>query len=132
LLIFGIISYGYMLSFRQGLSQGVGEGARAAAVTPENTSTSDRQIRAREAINAGIGNYNVACNASSELVRDGSVVGQCVVSAPQTCSASTINARCVKVTVTYNYKDYPLVPDVPGIGLVLPDTLTVVSESQVS
>ena len=33
LLIFGIISYGMMLSFRQGLTQAASEGARAAAVT---------------------------------------------------------------------------------------------------
>jgi Flp pilus assembly protein TadG len=34
LLVFGVISYGYMLSFRQALSQGAAEGARAAAVSP--------------------------------------------------------------------------------------------------
>ena len=32
LLLFGIISYGYMLSFRQAMSQGASEGARAGAV----------------------------------------------------------------------------------------------------
>ena len=32
LLVFGIVTYGYMLSFRQAIGQGAAEGARAAAV----------------------------------------------------------------------------------------------------
>src|SRR4029079_19073677 len=32
LLLFGIIEYGYVLSFKQGLTQAAAEGARAAAV----------------------------------------------------------------------------------------------------
>ena len=33
-LVFGIIAFGYMLSFRQAMSQAAAEGGRAAAVRP--------------------------------------------------------------------------------------------------
>ncbi|WP_372734925.1 TadE/TadG family type IV pilus assembly protein [Nocardioides sp.] len=132
LLVFGIISYGYMLSFRQGISQGVAEGARAAAVAPAQLTATQKQTRAREAINSGLGNYGVACNSSNNLIKGGSVVGTCQVSSPQTCTGSTVNAMCVKVTVNYDYRENPLIPSVPGIGIVLPERLSVISEAQVN
>src|SRR5436305_1660402 len=38
-LLFGIISYGYVLSFKQGLTQAAAEGARAAAVAGSSATT---------------------------------------------------------------------------------------------
>ncbi len=39
-LVFGIISYGYLLSFRQSLSQAAAEGARASTRRARTTPTS--------------------------------------------------------------------------------------------
>jgi Flp pilus assembly protein TadG len=39
-LVFGIISYGYMLSYRQAVSQAASEGARAAAIVPSGMTPS--------------------------------------------------------------------------------------------
>lgn len=40
-LVFGIIAFGYMLSFRQALSQAAAEGGRAAAVKPAGTANGE-------------------------------------------------------------------------------------------
>lgn len=131
-LVYGIVSYGYMMSFRQAVSQGVSEGARAAAVAPGPMPADEKKTRAREAVNAGLDNYGVSCNDSGDVVKDGGVVGTCQISSPQTCTGSTQDAQCVVVTVSYSYRAHPLIPSVPGVGVVLPQTLTVKAESQVS
>lgn len=131
LLVFGVISYGFMLTFRQAVSQAAAEGARAAAVAPSTTSTGDRQARAVAAINDVLSVHGVTCSGGS-LVRSGSSAGTCTVSAPATCTAGGgTTATCVKVTLTYNYKDNQLIP---GIGslLPMPSALTYVSEVRVS
>src|SRR3954471_22991764 len=83
LLVFGVISYGYMLSFRQALSQGAAEGARAAAVSPY-PDASDKETAALDAINDAldVDAYGVTCTgvaANSPLKKDGVTVGTCSV-----------------------------------------------------
>ena len=46
-LLFGIASYGYMLSFKQGLTQAAAEGARAAAVEDPGAEPLDHRRQAR-------------------------------------------------------------------------------------
>jgi Flp pilus assembly protein TadG len=132
LLLFGIVSYGYMLSFRQAISQASAEGARAAAVAPSATSTTDRLARAEQAVNSGLGTYGVSCSGGA-LRRSGQTVGTCSISAPQACTASAVaGSRCVKVTLNYQYRSHSLLPSFPGLGVVLPDNLNYGSEAEVS
>ena len=65
LLLFGIISYGYMLSFRQALSQSAAEGARAAAVSPTTSTEEQTQAAALNALNQALETYGVSCNGTS-------------------------------------------------------------------
>lgn len=131
LLVFGIISYGFMLTFRQAISQAAAEGARSAAVAPSTTSTGDRQARAIAAINDVLSVHGVSCSGGS-LMRNGSSAGTCSVSAPAACSAGGgAPATCVKVTLDYSYRDNPLLPGL-GVGLLLPEHLRYVSEVRVS
>jgi len=134
-IVFGIISYGFMLSFRQSISQAAAEGARAAAVTPGGVSNPDLMSRAQEAINQALDSYGVKCTGTSgaagTLTHQGNAAGSCKVELNTTCKGSTVGATCAKVTLDYTYNDDPLVPDV-GYGYVLPDHLKYVSEVQVS
>ena len=59
MLVFGIIQYGYILSFRQALSQGAAEGARAAAVAPSSLTTAQKQTAATNAVQQALGSYGV-------------------------------------------------------------------------
>jgi Flp pilus assembly protein TadG len=133
LLVFGVISYGYMLSFRQALSQGAAEGARAAAVSPY-PDASDKEQAALDAINdaLGVDAYGVTCTgvtASSPLRKDGATVGTCSV-ITATCDSDPTK-DCVTVTLDYLYKDNPLLPNFPGVGLVLPAHLSYDATSRV-
>ncbi|GEP33138.1 hypothetical protein NSZ01_09060 [Nocardioides szechwanensis] len=110
LLLMGIIGYGYMLSFRQSISQAAAEGARAAAVAP---ATANREAIAKAAVASALG---VTC---------GSTYLACTVAFPATCT-------CVEVTVTHSYKADPSKPVFLGLGLVMPDKLTYKSVAEVS
>jgi Flp pilus assembly protein TadG len=129
-LIFGIVSYGYMLSFRQGISQAAAEGARVFAVAPSGspTVTSD----AIAAINRSLSSYGITCTASGTLTRSGQSVGTCTVPTAASACANNAAARCVKVEIRYSYRDHPLVPSFPGLGLTLPQTLAYDTTVQVN
>ncbi len=130
-LLFAVIGYGYMLSFRQAISQAAAEGARAAAVAPAALTDAEVKTRAITAINDALGSYDVTCTSAGLLMRGTSTAGTCVVSAPQTCTTSTVGAKCVKVTLDYTYSDDSLLPS-PGLGILLPDHLNYSTEAQVS
>jgi Flp pilus assembly protein TadG len=134
LLVFGVISYGYMLSFRQALSQGAAEGARAAAVSPYPASA-DKEASALNAINDAldVNAYGVTCSgaaANSPLKKDGATVGTCSVTTAACASDPTKD--CVTVQLDYRYKDNPLLPNFPGVGLVLPAHLAYDATARVS
>ena len=133
LLVFGIIAYGYMLSFRQALSQGATEGARAAAVSAYPT-PAQKVTDAVSGVNDALSSYGVRCDlpvgaTSGTLQRNGAAVGSCAVT-PATCVNNAL-ASCMSVQVVYDYKHNPLVPDVPGVGLMLPDSLAYTAVAQV-
>jgi Flp pilus assembly protein TadG len=124
LLVMGIISYGYMLSFRQALSQSAAEGARAAAVSPFPTAT-DRQAEGLAALNEALHSYGVSCDgyaAGSHLRKDSTDVGSCSVTIASCVNDPTKD--CVTTALAFAYEDNPLTPKLPGVGLVLPESLT--------
>jgi Flp pilus assembly protein TadG len=128
LLVFGIVSYGYLLSFRQAMSQAAAEGARAAAVTPDRTQAPGNAVLA---VNDALGSYGVSCTADGRLLHGTADAGTCRVSAPQTCSSGSTLAQCVRVELAYTYRDEPLVPAL-AIGFALPEELSYTTEVQVS
>ena len=138
-LLFAIISYGYMLSFRQAVSQAAAEAARAAAVAPASipdtaaSGVDSLEVRAIEAVNQGLESYGVTCTDTGALMHGSDPAGDCTISLPaQACSGSTVGATCVQVTLSYTYDDDSLLPSFPGLGVVLPDRLTYTTEAQVS
>lgn len=123
-LVMGVISYGYMLSFRQALSQGAAEGSRAAAVSPFPTASTKQQA-GLDALNEALTSYGVSCDgyaAGSHLKKNSVNVGTCSVLIAACANDATKD--CVKTSLDYAYKDNPLTPKFPGVGLVLPDSLT--------
>lgn len=117
ILVYGIITYGYMLSFRQSISLAAAEGARAAAVAPAGTSDADRQQRALDAVDRTIG-YGVDCT-----------------SAALTCTATIDPAcadyGCITVRLDYDWASDPLIPEF-GFGPVTPNHLVYETAAEVS
>ncbi len=123
LLVMGVISYGYMLSFRQALSQGAAEGARASAVSPY-PDAADKQASGLSALNEALTSYGVSCagTASGSYLKKNNVnVGTCSITTAACVGDPTKD--CVTVALNYRYQDHPLTPKFPGVGLVLPGQL---------
>jgi Flp pilus assembly protein TadG len=126
-LIFGIISYAYMMSFRQAMTQAAAEASRAAAIAP----TGQAQTRALAALNDAISPYGITCSGGS-LLRSGNSVGTCSVPSPAGCTSPADTNRCITVSVSYNYRSNPLLPSFPGLGVTLPQTIGFTSVAQVN
>lgn len=108
LLLFGVIAYGYMLSFRGSMSQAAAEGARAAAVSVD---ASKRESNARAAVEEALQAYGVSCSDPGMA---------CTFdAAPAGCASGT---SCFQVRLTYDYEDEPLIP-LPFVGVVMPDEI---------
>lgn len=114
-VVFGAISYAYMLSFRQTLSQGAGEGARAASVAPSTASAADRNTAAINAVN----------NAMASNVGKSMTCGQDNLTCTATeASCTNGSGTCMTVTISYPYRDHSLLPTVPGLGFTLPSVIS--------
>jgi Flp pilus assembly protein TadG len=118
-LLFGIISYGYALSFKQSLTQAAAEGARAAAVAASGSATTAAQSGVTHAVSA----FNKTCGSGGLT---------CTYSTLATDTACATNGTCMRVRVSYDYNHYPLMPKLPGLGLLLPDTIQATSITQVN
>jgi Flp pilus assembly protein TadG len=107
-LLFGIITYGYVLSFKQAMTQAAAEGARAGAVGSDVSA----------AVTRSVGAFNKTCGSG----------GLTCTFTTTSCSGHT----CQQVQLTYDYAHYPLLPKFPGLGLLLPGTLTSTSIAEVN
>ena len=123
-LVFAAISYAYMLSFRQTVSQSAAEGARAAAVAPSSTSTPDRMAAATAAVSAAMssGTGNLTCGQNYLT---------CTVTTVPNCGNGSSH-DCMSVTVEYPYRDHSLLPSVPGLGFMLPSSISYSAVAEVS
>jgi Flp pilus assembly protein TadG len=117
-LLFGIIEYGYVLSFKQGLTQAAAEGARAGAVGSDSAAIA-------AAVNKAVGAFKQTCNTGGLTCRNDTGVWPPV---PTACGTNT----CITIEVSYDWKNHPLLPKFPGLGLILPDTLKSTSVARVS
>lgn len=117
MVIWGLISYGIMFTYRQALSQAVGEGARAAVAAPTTAITS----AVTGAIGGALNSYGQTCGGTLT----------CTTSAATTVGCPS-GHTCVTVTVSYPYRDNPIVPNVPGFGILLPQTLSFTQMVEVS
>jgi hypothetical protein len=100
------------------LSQAVGEGARAAVGAP----TASISSAATASIGSALDSYSQTCGSTLT----------CTISAPTSGGSCPSGHTCVTVTVSYPYRDNPIVPNVPGFGIVMPQTLSFTQTVEVS
>lgn len=123
-VVFAIIGYAYMLSFRQTVSQSAAEGARAAAVAPSATSTSVRITAAQRAVNQAMSSTPGAMTCGNKNLT-------CTITKVSQCGDGSSH-DCIKVTVSYPYRDHSLLPSVPGLGFLLPSTVSYTAVAETS
>ncbi|MTV25044.1 hypothetical protein FTX61_06375 [Nitriliruptoraceae bacterium ZYF776] len=104
LLLIGMITYGLILGLQQSVVHTASAAARAAIVTPAD------QIETR--IDQVAGQQLSWLGSRGTHVSTTSTVGPCAAS----------GRECVTVTVTYPYKDQPIIPGF--LGLPVPDRIT--------
>lgn len=123
LLLFGIISYGILLSYKQQLTQVAAEAARlgavagsgpAAELAAESSFTSNGDRVLDRVCDAGDANDDgLSCSA---------VVQPC---------AGTAGGSCLVVEVRFDNVSHPLVPPLPFVSSVLPRTIRSTSSARI-
>lgn len=129
MLLYGIISYGLILSAQSTVTQAAEDGARAgivASTTPlaiaEGQAGGDvswmgkGQCYEPDAVPVPLGSTSSAISC---------------VAVPESCP-SNVNNQCLKVTVSYSYASAPLFPILPGLGIITPSTISSTDVLQIS
>lgn len=117
-IIFGIVSYGAILSFKQTMTQAAAEGARAGAMGTQTTAVG----LATPATTKSLGAFGKTCNSGGLT---------CTITV-HPCVPGPASAKCIEVDLVYDYAGHPLLPPLPFISAFLPPTLHSNSESQVN
>ncbi|MGO9857207.1 MAG: TadE family protein [Acidimicrobiales bacterium] len=118
-LLYGIISYGLILAAQATITQAAADAARAGIVA---SSTAVATAEAQAGTDVGWMDKGT-CGTSGTTIT-------CV--ATEIPCPSNANNTCLKVAVTYNYSSSPLFPELPGLGIITPSTLSSVNVLQIS
>ena len=114
-ILYALIAFGTALALKQSVTHAAAEGARAAVGVADDPGTAedDREEAAKDEVRDSL-------DWIGDKYSDGDVTAV-VIDCP---SAPPGTTSCMRVKITYPYKDKPIVPSAPGLGVVLPDTMT--------
>ena len=103
-VIYGLIYFGMAIATKQRVTNAAAEAARSAVGAADDTSAKNAAVaRVTSALGTANGRYTIGPDPT------GPRVGPCTTSGA---------AKCITVTVTYDWKNHPVVPAAPGLGLV--------------
>lgn len=107
LFLYGIIACGAYLAAAHTLVQAAADGARAAVPATNPSSAALTQTSSSLSWLGQCGHNGITCTAT-----------------PTSGACSTdVSTPCITVAVSYDYADHPLVPELPGLNLILPSTI---------
>jgi Flp pilus assembly protein TadG len=129
LLIYGTLSFALMFTARMGLQHAAEEGARSAVIfrVAGDTDPADiaqltlRQNAARDAALQQAGWISRWAPVSVET-RVCLATSDCSIATTE-CGRDPASACKIMVTVTYPYGSNPILPTVPGLGVIAPNEL---------
>jgi Flp pilus assembly protein TadG len=124
-LLYGIITYGLILAAQSTITQAAADAARSGGVV---SSTAVTTAEAQAATDVGWMNKGTCETVDANTSAANPI--SCVA-ATETCPSNS-NATCLKVTVTYHYAENPLFPELPGLNVITPSTLTSTNVLQIS
>ena len=119
-LLYGIITYGVILAAQATVTQAAADAARSGIVAASANVVS--QAEAQAGTDVGWMNKGT-CGTSGTTIT--------CVATEIPCPSNAANT-CVKVTVTYNYGSSPLFPELPGLGVITPSTISSTNILQLS
>jgi hypothetical protein len=130
-ILFGIINFGLILSFKQDVTRAAAEGARGGAVAlPSSASQSYAQAAqaaadsaVKDAVKQMGGRFKDTGCSTPGMTCDPPTVGPCP-NQPQ--------YQCVTVHVLYDYDGHPLYGDLPIISAFLPNKVEATSVARIN
>ncbi|HEX4867840.1 MAG TPA: TadE family protein [Acidimicrobiales bacterium] len=126
-LIFGIINFGLLLSFKQDMTRAAAEGARQGAVAyPEADALTD----ARAATATAVQGFDRTCGAGGLTCNVN--MHDCDQPIPDPGWDTSPDPDCVTVELVYDYDHYPLLAKLPMIEPFLPDWVRAKSVARVN
>jgi Flp pilus assembly protein TadG len=135
-LVFGIISFGVVLSFKQTVTEAANEAARDAAVIQDDTSTTpDERIQAAQSAILNFEGWGRDCShpymACDIEVHDCSSPADGDLSTPE-INDSAVFPDCITVRLAYDYAAAPIVPDMPFVSGFMPNTVETTATAQLT
>lgn len=124
-LVFGIISFGLILSFKQDVTRAAAEGARAGAVA---FPSAEAQTKAQLALEDAVTTFGGDTWATQGCGRAGVTTCAAVVAE---CDNEP-GVDCVTVTLAYDYDQFPLFGDIPLVSGFFPDEVSATSVARVN
>ncbi len=123
MLLYGIITYGLILAAQATVTQAAADGARSGIVAGSSGASTAATTQAGSDLSwmgkGGCQTYGTP----------GAIITCQAV--PEQCPSNTNNS-CLKVTVIYNYSTSPLFPEMPGLGVITPSTISSTNVLQMS
>ncbi|MDQ1375644.1 MAG: hypothetical protein QOJ09_2982 [Actinomycetota bacterium] len=112
-ILYALIAFGTALALKQSVTHAAAEGARAAVGVVDDPSTplDERETKAKDEVEKSL-------NWIGDKYSNNDVTAKA-----DPCSSGSPDT-CMFVKIAYPYKDKPIVPSAPGLGVVMPDTMT--------
>lgn len=128
-LLYGIVSYGLILSAQSTVTQAAADGARAGIVA---SATAKATAEAQAANDLSWMDQGQCYQPDASPVPVGTTAStlSCVATTGN-CPSNPSN-QCLTVTVTYKYGQSPLFPELPGMGVITPSTISSTDVLQMS
>ncbi|HSZ37073.1 MAG TPA: TadE/TadG family type IV pilus assembly protein [Acidimicrobiales bacterium] len=149
-LLYGIITYGVILSAQATVTQAAADAARSGIVQGTSTGSCNNisgvdlagcAAVQEAATDLGWMNKNGCVewvNTTTPTVTTNNVTPTGNTTSPITCTATieqcpSVSANtCLSVAVSYNYSSAPLFPELPGLGVITPSTISSTNVLQLS
>jgi Flp pilus assembly protein TadG len=125
-LLYGIITFGLILAAQATVTQAAADAARAGIVA---STTAVATAEAQAGTDVGWMNKGTCYEPD---VPAGSVGAAISCTAVKETCPSNANNTCLKVTVSYNYASSPIFPELPGLGIITPSTISSTNILQLS
>lgn len=138
MLVFGIIVFGLLLSFKQDVTRAAAEGARVGAVAqppltqPPTAEVDARHVATVDATEQAVSSFGQTCGvdgmACNVTVHD---CDDITAATPSQYWDDGVD-DCVTVELVYDYDSFPLILDPPIISATLPDRISSTSVARLN
>jgi Flp pilus assembly protein TadG len=115
-VFYAIVAFGMVLVSKQLMTLAAEEGARASLRYPGSCATAEACLQKR------IDAATAAATAAMSWL-PGSAGSPPVTVGAAPCSYDG-TSTCVTVDIVYHYSEHPIIPSLPGFGVILPDDLS--------